>query len=200
MSQYFENDDKVKHQIRRLEYAYGKYNIDFLSDNGVFAKNGVDFGSQLLMETFLDNHNSGKVLDVGGGIGVISIVLSKVSDCTCDMVEINPRAIDLAKENSKLNKVEDKVKVLMSNAYESVCETYDYVITNPPIRAGKKVVYTFLFEAFNYLRENGELWFVMRKNHGLESTMKDLKNKGIFCQIMEKDKGFFIVKAKKVRN
>lgn len=198
MSQYFENDDTVKHQIRRLEYAYGKYNFDFLSDNGVFAKNGVDYGSQLLIETFLDNHHEGYVLDVGGGIGVVSIVLSKASDCLCDMVEVNCRAIELAKENIKLNKVSEKVNVILSDVYENVDKTYDYVITNPPIRAGKKVVYAFLFGAFNHLKENGELWFVMRKNHGLDSAIKDLKVEGIVCQIVDKDKGFFIVKAKKV--
>lgn len=198
MSQYFENDDKVRHQLRCLQYQYGKYNFDFYSDNGVFAKDGVDYGTKLLIDAFIKSGNSGKLLDVGGGVGVISIVLSKVLGCECDMVEINTRAIELAIKNININGVYDRVKVMHSDVYENVDDKYEFIITNPPIRAGKKVVYSILFDAFNYLSDNGELWFVMRKNHGVESAIKDLKQKGFFCEIIEKDKGFFIVKVKKV--
>lgn len=197
MSQYFENDEKIMSKIRILKYSYDKYNFDFYSDNGVFSKNEVDYGSVLLIETFMKEKKCGKILDVGGGLGVISIVLSKVLGCKCDMVEINDRAIELANKNVKLNGVFDNVGVIKSDAYENVNEIYDFVITNPPIRAGKQVVYEFLFEAFNYLKDNGELWFVMRKNHGVLSAIKDLGSKGYKCEIVEKDKGFFIVRVVK---
>lgn len=195
MSQYFENDKDIKSQIRMLHYSYDKYNFDFYSDNGVFSKNEVDLGSILLMETFIKENKSGKVLDVGGGLGVISIVLSKVLDCNCDMVEVNDRAIELTNKNIKLNGVVDKTKCIKSDAYEKVDEKYNFVITNPPIRAGKKVVYKFLFEAFDHLNDDGELWFVMRKNHGALSAKKDLENEGHKCEVVEKDKGFFIIKV-----
>jgi 16S rRNA (guanine1207-N2)-methyltransferase len=195
MSQYFENDKNIKSQIRMLTYSYDKHNFDFYSDNGVFSKNEVDLGTILLMETFIKENKCGKVLDVGGGLGIISIVLAKVLGCSCDMVEINDRAIDLACKNVKINGVMDKVNVIKSNAYENVSDQYDYVITNPPIRAGKKVVYEFLFKAFDHIDDNGELWFVMRKNHGALSAIKDLENSGYKCVIKEKDKGFFIIKV-----
>lgn len=195
MSQYFENDNNIKSQVRMIAYSYGKYNFDFYSDNGVFSKNEVDYGSILLMETFMSQNKSGKVLDVGGGLGVISIVLSKVLSCTCDMLEINDRAIELANKNIKLNGVGDSVNCIKSDAYENAEGLYDFVVTNPPIRAGKKIIYKFLFESFNYLNDNGELWFVMRKNHGALSAIKDLENEGHNCKIVEKDKGFFIIKV-----
>lgn len=195
MGQYFENDENIKHKLRVLEFKYDKYNFDFYSDNGVFSKDEIDYGTILLIETFLKNSNAKKILDVGGGIGVISIVLSKVLGSVCDMVEINDRAIELSNKNIKVNHLEDRVKTIKSNVYENVCETYDVVITNPPIRAGKKVVYEILFKAFDYLCETGELWFVMRKNHGALSAKKDLEEKGYKCDIVEKDKGFFIVKV-----
>ena len=149
---------------------------------------------------FVKNNQKGYILDVGGGVGVISIVLSKVLECNSDMVEINQRALDLAFKNIKLNGVSNSVKAMYSDAYENVEQYYDFVVTNPPIRAGKKVVYSILFGAFNHLKEDGELWFVMRKNHGADSAMKDLKEKDIICEVVKKDKGFFIIKAKKVRN
>lgn len=197
MSQYFENDNNIKSEIRMINYSYDKRNFDFYSDNGVFSKNEVDYGSILLMETFIKQNKTGKILDVGGGLGVISIVLSKILECKCDMLEINDRAIELANKNIKLNGVFNSVNVIKSDAYENVDDRYDFVITNPPIRAGKKVVYKFLFESFDYMNEQGELWFVMRKNHGALSAKKDLENEGYKCEIVEKDKGFFIIKVTK---
>ena len=178
-----------------MEFKYGKYNFDFYSDNGVFSKDEIDYGTILLIETFLKHSKPKKVLDVGGGVGVISIVLSKVLDCESHMVEINDRAIELSNKNIKINHLENKVKTIKSNVYENVCETYDVVISNPPIRAGKKVIYEILFNAFKYMRKTGELWFVMRKNHGALSAKKDLEEKGYKCEIVEKDKGFFIIKV-----
>ena len=113
------------------------------------------------------------------------------------MVEINDRAIDLSNKNIKINHVENSVNVIKSDVYENIKDKYDFVITNPPIRAGKKVVYKILFEAFSHLNENGELWFVMRKNHGALSAIKDLENENFKCEIIDKDKGFFIIKVKK---
>ena len=138
MGQYFENDSKIKSEIRLLNYKYADYNMGFYSDNGVFSKNEIDDGSILLIETFLREKKSGNILDVGGGVGVISIALSRVLGVSCDMVEVNDRAIDLSIKNIKLNKLESYVNVIKSDAYETVSKTYDYVITNPPIRAGKK--------------------------------------------------------------
>lgn len=198
MSQYFQNDDSIQSKIRMVHYNFKKYNFDFYSDNGVFSKNEIDYGSSLLINTIVENVSENKkILDVGGGVGVISIVLAKVLNYDCTMLEINKRAIELAKENIKLNRVENVVRVIESDVYEKVEGKYDLVITNPPIRAGKKVVYEFLFKAFDHLNDNGELWFVMRKNHGANSAMKDLVNAGYKCYVMEKDRGFFIIKVAK---
>ena len=195
MSQYFENDKSIKSEVRMLSYKQSNYNFDFYSDNGVFSKGEIDYGSHLLMQTFLGAKKGGRILDVGGGIGVISIVLSSILRCNCDMVEVNDRAIELTNKNIKLNHLEDRVRVIKSDAYENVNGMYDFVITNPPIRAGKKVIYKILFGAFEYLNDNGELWFVMRKNHGALSAIKDLENEGYKCEVVNKEKGFFIVKV-----
>ena len=197
MSQYFDNDPNIKSELRIIECAIGKYNFDFYSDNGVFSKNEVDYGTKLLIECFLKSNKSGKVLDVGGGLGVISIILSKILAISCDMVEINDRAIELANKNIKLNKVDDKVRTIKSDVYEHITERYDFVITNPPIRAGKKIIYRILFEAFEHMNDDGELWFVMRKNHGALSAKKDLESENYNCQIIERDKGFYILKVTK---
>lgn len=195
MSQYFENDKNVKSDIRLLTFKFGNYNFNFYSDNGVFSKNEIDYGSKFLIECFLKENRCGKVLDVGGGIGVISIIISKILGNTCDMVEINERAIELSNKNISLNHLEDKVKTIKSDVYEKVTSKYDFVITNPPIRAGKKVIYDILLGAYERLNENGELWFVMRKNHGGLSAQKDVGKVFGNCEIIDRDKGFYIFRA-----
>ena len=69
------------------------------------------------------------------------------------------------------------------------------IVTNPPIRAGKIVVYKILDEAQDYLKEDGELWFVIRKEQGAKSTIEHLKER-YQVNIMEKSKGFYIIMAK----
>ena len=195
MSQYFENDKNVKSEIKLIKAKFENVYFEFYSDNGVFSKDEIDYGSRLLIETFIENGGRGKILDVGGGIGVISIVLSRLLNSDCTMVEVNDRAIDLSNRNIKTNHLESSVRVIKSDAYENINDSYDFVITNPPIRAGKQVIYKILFGAFDHLNENGELWFVMRKNHGVLSAIKDLENENLKCEIVKKDKGFFIIRV-----
>ena len=81
-----------------------------------------------------------------------------------------------------------------SFCYENVSGKYDYIITNPPIRAGKKVVYEMLIGAKDHLKENGVLYFVMRKEQGAKSAIRDLENL-YNIDVLCKEKGFFVIKC-----
>jgi 16S rRNA (guanine1207-N2)-methyltransferase len=198
MSHYFENDNKVKSEEKIFAANICGANFNFYSDNGVFNKSGIDFGSRLLIEEFIKEYKSGKVLDVGCGIGVIGVSLSKLVNAGVDMVDVNLRALGLANKNIFLNKLTSEMNVFESNCYSSVTKSYDYIITNPPIRAGKKVVYEILLGAYNRLNDNGELWFVIRKDQGALSAKRDVEEVFGNCEVMAKDKGFFILRTKKV--
>ena len=194
MEHYFTNNENLKSEIKTLTYKYDLYDFSFASDNGVFAKSKIDYGSICLVETLLKNRNEySSILDVGCGYGFIGIVLAKVLNKEVDMIDINKRAIHLCNMNIKTNKVSGKG--FESNIYENVNNKYDLIITNPPIRAGKQVVLGILEGAKDYLTENGELWFVIRKDQGAKSIEKVL-NSVYETSIMEKSKGFYIFKAK----
>ena len=195
MSQYFDNDTTIKSQERIIDYKVGNYGFRFHSDNGVFSKSEVDYGTHVLITNFLANKKCETVLDMGGGIGVISVVLAKILHCKCVMSEINTRACELARKNVKFNGVNDLVEVKESDAYKNIEGKYDVVITNPPIRAGKKVVYEFLLKSIDYLNDQGELWFVIRKNHGEESAKRDVAKVFGNCEIIKRDKGFYVLRA-----
>ena len=190
LNQYFTNNDQLQSKIRVIKYHYGSTCFEFLSDNGVFSKEKIDFGSITLIETYLKNKkNIQSFLDVGCGYGFLSIVLAKELKIAGVGVDVNLRALELAKKNAKLNQV--SVSFKESNIYENVSETFDLIITNPPIRAGKKVVLDILMKARDHLNSGGELWAVIRKDQGAKSIIKIL-NEVYRVEIKEKNKGFYV--------
>lgn len=195
MSQYFDNDNNIKHNKKIIEFYFNDKKYSVYSDNGVFSKDKFDYGTRLLLDSIDISKLSGNVLDLGCGIGVIGIILGTINkNINIDMVDINERALSLVRDNLTLNKV--KANVFSSDVYSNVNKKYDYIITNPPIRAGKEVVRKFLLGGFDYLNDNGILYFVMRKDHGVKSMIKELENK-YNVTIVNKDKGFYIVSLTK---
>jgi 16S rRNA (guanine1207-N2)-methyltransferase len=194
MGHYFVNDDSLRSEKRNLYFNFKGFSFKFSSDNGVFSKNEIDEGSEILLTAFLNSEKRGRTLDVGAGVGVIGITIAKVTDSEVDMLEINKRAVGLCEENIILNGVSN-CKVYESDIYEKANGRYDVVISNPPIRAGKKVVFEILEKAKEYLNEQGELWVVIRKNQGADSAKKKMTEVYGNCEIVKRDSGFYILKS-----
>ena len=192
MGQYFTND-KLPSDVKKTECFVLGNKFTFLTDNGVFSKDGLDFGSRLLLESIPLEEVGGKILDMGCGYGVFGIVISKLTSAHVDMVDVNLRALHLATRNAKENGVSN-VSIFESNVYQNVSSKYSSIVTNPPIRAGKKVVYDIVMNAKNYLEKDGKLFLVIRKEQGAKSLIVDLK-KIYNVEIVAKKKGFFILKC-----
>lgn len=192
MGQYFDND-KIPSKIQKYKTSILGHNFNFYTDNGVFSKNKLDFGTRVLLENINIKEITGNVLDVGCGYGAISIIVSKLSNCNVNGVDVNKRALHLADMNKKLNQVSN-VTFIESNCYEKIEKQYDFIITNPPIRAGKKVVYEMIMNARNYLTDIGILYLVIHKDQGAKSVVKDLEKYYNVC-ILNKIKGFFVIKC-----
>ena len=191
--QYFDNNENLRSEIRKLNYKYDSYSFIFNSDLGVFSKDKIDEGSKLLAECYFKyGKRDISLLDVGCGIGFLGISISKIMNVHADMVDVNNRAIHLCKMNMKENDVDGRV--WNSNVYDDVKDSYDVIISNPPIRAGKSVYLRIIEEAFNHLNNDGQLWFVMRTNHGVKTVIKNLNAK-YNVDVLAKDKGFYVVKV-----
>ena len=192
MGQYFDNDHLPSKMVKTEAFVLGKKFV-FFTDNGVFSKDGLDFGSRLLLETIPLEEVGGKVLDMGCGYGVFGIVLNKIVSCSVDMCDVNLRALHLSEINARENDC-SSVNIFESNCYSNVNSKYSCIVTNPPIRAGKKIVYDIVMNARDYLENNGKLFLVIRKEQGAKSLISDLE-KIYTVEIVAKKKGFFILKC-----
>ncbi len=192
MGQYFDNEE-LKSNLKTIKIKILGNEYYFYTDNGVFSKNGLDFGTRTLLENLPISEIHGNVLDVGCGYGVIDIILEKVTDASFEGIDVNKRALHLANMNTKLNKC-SHVTFYESNVYSNVNKKYNFIITNPPIRAGKKVVYDIVLGAKDYLELNGVLYIVIRKEQGAKSTMKELE-KYYKIDVVCRNKGFFVIKC-----
>ena len=188
---YAENPD-VAHDIHELRVDLLGEKMTFLTDAGVFSKKMIDFGSQLLLKC-LEVNQGETVLDVGCGYGPLGLSLAKAYGVQATMVDINNRALDLARKNAERNKVE--ATIFQSNIYEQVKGKFDHVISNPPIRAGKQVVHEIIEKSKDFLGIGGDLTIVIQKKQGAPSAKSKMEDVFGNCEIVKKDKGYYILRS-----
>ena len=193
MAHYFTNEENLKSEIEKVIAEINGIPFYFYTDNGVFSKGELDFGTELLLKNFkYDNPNNKTLLDIGCGCGPIGIYASHLG-FTVDMSDVNKRAIHLSKMSLKEQNL--NANVFESDAYKNITNKYDYIVSNPPIRVGKEKLYEIVMNAKEHLKDDGSLWIVVRKQQGAESMVRDMKNAYKTVEVIAKKKGFFIIKA-----
>lgn len=192
---YYEDNQDLSHDFQTLTVELLGQSMRFKTDRGVFSKNGIDYGSRVLLENY-QPESAKSLLDVGCGYGTLGLTLAKKLDLDVTMVDVNSRALDLCRQNAIDNAVSNS-KIELSNIYESVSEKYDAIISNPPIRAGKEVVHEILAGAFGHLNDGGHLTIVIQKKQGAPSAQKKMEEVFGNCQLVARDKGYFILRSYK---
>ena len=191
--QYYTQDPSSESRPVPCAFAYRGFGLNFMTDAGVFSKGELDVGSRLLLDAL--PALEGDVLDLGCGWGAIGVSIARANpDCRVVMVDVNRRALQLSRDNLERNKT--AAEVIESDGMAAVLDrTFDAVITNPPIRAGKQVIYKMFSDAATHLNQGGALYLVIRKQQGAESCVKYLKT--LFGQVEKLDKsgGFWVLKA-----
>lgn len=202
MTQYFDPNPLTPSDRKTISYRMNGINFEFCTDTSVFSRKDVDFGTNLLIETLVkDIKERGpkmeRFADLGCGVGIVGIVIK-----SCFMafdvtgVDINSRAVALARENSKLNGV--NCKFLSSDILFSIRdERFDIIATNPPVRAGKKIVFGFYEQSFEALNPGGYLYVVLQRKQGAPSTMEKLKELFGNCETLSIDGGYRVMRSRK---
>ncbi|WP_028543499.1 class I SAM-dependent methyltransferase [Paenibacillus taiwanensis] len=199
MAHYYSKHQEVGHDRKQLQFTLRGYPLRFVSDAGVFSKDSIDYGSRVLIEQ-LDIPSNAKVLDVGCGYGPIGLTAAKLaSEGHVVMVDVNDRALALARENAAANGISN-VTIQASDGLTALGELrFDVIITNPPIRAGKEVVHRIFEESYEHLNAGGCLWIVIQKKQGApsaEAKLLTLFGEGQVTEVV-KDKGYRVFRATK---
>lgn len=196
-SHYFKNDSNVKSEERLIRFHFRGKLFELFSDNGVFSKNGLDEGSNILIEYILKLPLNGRLLDMGCGYGPIGLTLATFFENSfVDMFDINERAVNLARKNQEKLGIKN-VEIGVSDGFENIKNEYNFIFINPPIRAGKQVIYKMFEDSFASLCNDGNLVIVIRKSHGAPSAQKKLIEIFGNCEIKEKNKGYYILQSTK---
>lgn len=195
--QYFDNNENLISKKREISVLLNDTKYTFISDNGVFSKGEVDYGSIALLKVLLKQDFTGNILDIGCGYGTIGLILAKnFPECNFLLSDVNIRACTLARENKKSFSVKN-VEIIESDIFQNIDKNFDYIVTNPPIRAGKKVIYSIFEQSYHHLNQNGSLFIVIRRSHGAESAQKFIHSVFGNCELLKKDKGFYVYCATK---
>lgn len=191
---YYSKAPQSEHKPAHIGFAYRGHLLTFLTDRGVFSRLEIDQGTELLLSV-LPDPLFGSVLDMGCGYGVIGCSVGKAYPaCMITMADINERAVSLALANAKQNGIH--AKVLQSDGYASLGDgNFDFILQNPPIRAGKQRIYQMFADAAAHLPLTGELWLVIRKQQGAPSAITYLKQ--LFAQVsaVEKKGGYWVLRC-----
>lgn len=199
-SHYYTSSEIKKDEIYKLKIHFREKSLELFTSSGVFSKDGLDFGTRLLAESFIDEKPiiKAKILDMGSSYGALSFCIKSIrSDLKIDMVDVNSKAIYLAKKNIELLNFGDELKAFESDLYSNIKGKYDYILSNPPIRAGKKIVHEILEKSKDYLSENGMIFIVIQKKQGAKSALAKLKENFKDVVIINSKKGYKIIAAKK---
>ena len=207
MSHYFSEKQEVKSDRKIIKYEIENKKFEFITDNGVFSKTKVDFGTDVMLKVFLRENLDKKsqkfdILDIGCGYGVVSVVIkSFFENVRTVSSDVNERALDLTRENLLRNGVvkdrDDNFEVRKSFVFDNISENFDVILSNPPIRAGKQTIFQIYEQSFQHLNKNGEFYCVIQTKHGAKSTQKKLEEIFGNCETLEINAGYRIFRSVK---
>lgn len=194
---YYSASPQSAHRYAACSYDYRGVQLRFDTDAGVFSRGEMDFGTDVLLRA-LPEDMAGSVLDVGCGWGAIGVAVGKrYPACRVTMCDVNERAVQLSKQNAEKNGV--RADVILSDGLRQVSGTFDCVLTNPPIRAGKQVIYGMFAAAKEKLNPGGALYLVIRKQQGADSAVKYLKTLFVSVETIERSGGFHVIRCREGR-
>lgn len=197
MNQYFDENPEVESKPVKVAYSFNGEDYTFITDRGVFSYERIDKATRILLDVLSEKFYGSKpesIVDVGSGYGVIAV-------CAYDLfkpqkmfaIETNQRALELTRKNATANLGEGVVQAFSPNEFDETLQV-DMVISNPPIRIGKEAMFELLRGWSTRLKSGGQMWLVIAKNLGADSTASYLEHQvGLDVKRIASKKGFRVL-------
>lgn len=194
MSHYFETPTGPEHR-REVDIRFWETDWRFTTANGVFSADGLDLGTGVLLRTHSPRSDAARLLDLGCGYGVLAVALATACpDAVVDAVDVNTRALTLARDNAAAHRVGDRVHTLPP-ADADPDARYDEIWSNPPIRIGKEALHELLLTWLPRLADGGVARLVVGRNLGADSLQRWLVDQGYRCDRTASAKGFRVLEV-----
>lgn len=194
MSHYYTDNSQLASNPRSFDYYFDNEKFIFTTDNGVFCKENVDYGSYLLIKNTFRQALGNRLLDLGCGWGPVGIIIKRFNpDIEVTAVDVNSRAVQLTNLNAVQNKT--LIKACLCTDILTLNLLFDSIILNPPIRAGKVVIYDLYDKAYHTLRENGSLYIVIQKKQGASSSVNKLSELFKNVTVLDREGGYWVIQA-----
>lgn len=194
MSHYYTDNSQLASSPRSFDYYFDNEKFIFTTDNGVFCKENVDYGSYLLIKNTFRQALGNRLLDLGCGWGPVGIIIKRFNpDIEVTAVDVNSRAVELTNLNAVQNKT--LIKACLCTDILTLNLLFDSIILNPPIRAGKVVIYDLYDKAYHTLRENGSLYIVIQKKQGASSSVNKLSELFKTVTVLDRKGGYWVIQA-----
>ena len=194
MSHYYTDNSQLASNPRSFDYYFDNEKFIFTTDNGVFCKENVDYGSYLLIKNTFRQALGNRLLDLGCGWGPVGIIIKRFNpDIEVTAVDVNSRAVELTNLNAVQNKT--LIKACLCTDILTLNLLFDSIILNPPIRAGKVVIYDLYDKAYHTLRKNGSLYIVIQKKQGASSSVNKLSELFKTVTVLDREGGYWVIQA-----
>lgn len=195
MTHYFTDNKDLVSKPKDFSIVFDNETFHFQTDTGVFSKDGLDFGSYVLIKNTYKRDLGQHVLDLGCGYGPVGIIIQRFQSVDVTAVDINSRAVDLTVLNANKNQVD--IHAYKCDDLATLNMSFDSIIFNPPIRSGKANIFSLYQKSYDCLKAGGSLYIVINKKHGANSSFKKLIELFSNARVLDTVKGFQVIQAVK---
>jgi 16S rRNA (guanine1207-N2)-methyltransferase len=195
--QYFREKPTSRTRPVEITVSVRGCSLRFRTDAGVFSRGALDRGTELILEA-LDVGPCELLLDLGCGYGAIGIAAARLrEDGRVVLTDVNERAVSLARENVRTNRVAN-AEVRQGSLYEPVKGlAFDHIVSNPPLRAGRRVVDRIISEAPAHLLPGGRLWLVARTKQGAQAIRNRMERAFGNAEVVKRGSGYKVLRSMK---
>jgi len=196
MSHYFDESPAAASAAATVAVSVPGARFSMRTDRGVFSRQRLDRGTEVLLRHAPPPPPSGALLDLGCGAGAIALTLALRSPAaTVWAVDVNDRARTLCAANAAANAVANLRVAAPADVPADV--RFEAIWSNPPIRIGKPALHAVLTTWLDRLARRGHALLVVHKHLGSDSLQRWLEAGGWSTARIHSSGGFRLLRLER---